>query len=233
VPVQVIRATNESQRGLEILGAMEACAPPVDLLMLWGVGRPGHSAHRDRAIHQGRKVVMWDLGYKKGYYRLSIDHDHPWRMFDQTPETGRTFPDKLREDAGNGPILLIGMGRKSKSYLNAYNWESRKIAELKRRFPGVPVLVRNKPRAGDGACRIEEALKGCRLVVCRHSNVAVDACIAGVPFECEDGAAYWMRDKPFTPENRQRFLNKLAHWQYHPGEAKQAWEFIRSVTSEA
>lgn len=228
--LQVIRATNESQRGLEILAAMEACAPPVNLLMMWGVGRPGHSAHRDRAIHQGRKVVMWDLGYKKGYYRLSIDHDHPWRLFDQTPETGRTFPAELREDAGEGPILLIGMGRKSKSYLNSYNWESRKIGELKRRFPGVPIVVRPKPRAGDGATRIEDALKGCRLVVCRHSNVAVDACIAGVPFECEDGAAFWLIDKPFTTENRQRFLNKLAHWQYQPEEAKQAWEFICALT---
>jgi hypothetical protein len=230
VPLQVIRATNESQRGLEILGAMEACAPPVGLLMMWGVGRPGHSAHRDRAIRQGRKVVMWDLGYKKGFYRMSIDHDHPWRLFDQTPETGRTFPEELREDAGDGPILLIGMGRKSKSYLNSYNWESKKIAELKRRFPGVPIVVRPKPRAGDGAPRIEDALKGCRLVVCRHSNVAVDACIAGVPFECEDGAAFWLMDKAFTPENRQRFLNKLAFWQYAPSEAKQAWEFIRSMT---
>lgn len=229
MPLQVIRATNESLRGLEILGAMEATAPETDLLMLWGVGRPGHSAHRDRAIHQGRKVVMWDLGYKKGYYRLSIDHDHPWRLFDRTPETGREFPAKLREDASDGPILLIGMGRKSKSYLNTYNWEPRKIGELKRRFPGVPIITRPKPKAGDGAAPIEQAMKGCRLVVCRHSNVAVDACIAGIPFECEDGAAYWLRDKPYTPENRQRFLNKLAHWQYQVGEAKQAWDFIRSM----
>lgn len=229
MPLQVIRATNESQRGLEILGAMEACAPDTNLLMLWGVGRPGHSAHRDRAIHQGRRVVMWDLGYKKGYYRFSIDQDHPWRMLDQTPETGRVFPDKLREDAGNGPILLIGMGRKSKSYLNTWNWESRKINELKRRFPGVPIITRQKPRAGDGAARIEDAMRGCRLVVCRHSNVAVDACIAGIPFECEDGAAYWLRDNPYTRENRQRFLNKLAWWQWRPEEARQAWDFIRSM----
>lgn len=227
--LQVIRATNESQRGLEILGAMEACAPPVDLLMMWGVGRPGHSAHRDRAIHQGRRVVMWDLGYRKGYYRLSIDHDHPWRLFDRTPETGRSFPAELRDDAGDGPILLIGMGRKSKSYLNSYNWELLKIGELKRRFPGVPIVVRPKPRAGDGATRIEDALKGCRLVVCRHSNVAVDACIAGIPFECEDGAAYWLMDKPYTPENRQRFLNRLAWFQWKPDEAAKCWEFIRNL----
>lgn len=229
MPLQVIRATNESQRGLEILGAMASTAPEINLLMLWGVGRPGHSAHRDRSIHKGVPVAMWDLGYTKGYYRLSINHDHPWRLLDKTPETGREFPATLREDAGNGPILLIGMGRKSKSYLNSWNWESRKIAELKRRFPGVAILVRHKPRAGDGSCRIEEAMVGCRLVVCRHSNVAVDACIAGVPFECEDGAAYWLKDKPYTPENRQRFLNKLAWFQWKHDEAAKCWEFIRNL----
>lgn len=230
MPLQVIRATNESQRGLEILGAMESCAPETDLLMMWGIGRAGHSAHRDRAIHQGRKVALWDLGYIKGYYRLSIDHDHPWRLFDQTPNTGREYPANLREDAGNGPIILVGMGRKSKVYHNTYNWESRKLGELKRRFPGVPILVRDKPRAGDGAPPIERVLAGARLVVCRHSNVAVDAVIAGVPFECEDGAAYWLKGKSYTREARQDFLNRLAFWQYKPSETEQAWDFIRRMT---
>ena len=35
---------------------------------------------------------------------------------------------------------------------------------------------------------IADVLNGCSVVVCRHSNVAVDACIAGVPVECEGGA---------------------------------------------
>ncbi len=227
MPLQVIRASNESRRGLEILAAMEESAPDVDALMLWGIGRAGHSAHRDRAIHQGRKVILWDLGYTKGYYRLSIDHDHPWRLLDQTPNTGREYPASLREDAGHGPIVLVGMGRKSKVYHNTYNWESRKMPELKRRFPNIPIKIRPKPRAGDGSPSIEQALKGSRFVSCRHSNVAVDAVIAGVPFECEDGAAYWLQGKDFTQENRQDFLNRLAWWQWRPDEAPQAWDFIR------
>lgn len=229
MPVQIIRATQESRRGLEILGAMEECAPDMNLLMMWGVGRPGHSAHRDRSIHQGRPVALWDVGYTRSFYRLSLNHDHPWRLMDMTPETDRIFPATLREDAGNGPIILIGMGRKSKAYLNTWNWEARKLAELKRRFPKVPIIVRNKPRAGDGSPTIEQEIKGSRLVVCRHSNAAVDACIAGVPFECDDGAAYWMRGKPYTPEVRQTFLNKLAHWQYKTDEAPQAWDFIQRM----
>lgn len=229
MPVQIIRASNESRRGLEILGAMEACAPAMDLLMLWGIGRPGHSAHRDRALHQGRHVALWDIGYTRGLYRLSVDQDHPWRLLDATPNTGRTFPATLREDAGDGPILIVGMGRKSQRYLGTFQWEQRKAAELKRRFPGVPIVIRQKPRAGDGSTSIEQALKGCRLVVCRHSNVAVDAVIAGVPFECEDGAAYWLRDKPFTREVRQDFLNRLAWWQWRVDEAPKAWRFLEAV----
>ena len=227
MPVQIIRATNESRRGLEILDAMEACAPDIELLMMWGVGRPGHSAHRDRAIHQGRKVVLWDLGYTPGYYRMSIDHDHPWRLLDNAPSEGRKFPDTLREDAGDGSILLIGMGRKSKAYLNSHHWESQKLEELRRRFPNIPIQLRHKPSARDGSVPIAKAINGARLVVCRHSNVAVDSCIAGVPFECEDGAAYWLKDKPYTPENRQDFLNRLAWFQWRPEEAPKAWEFIR------
>jgi hypothetical protein len=229
MPVQVIRATNESRRGLEILGAMEACAPDLDALMLWGIGRAGHSAHRDRAVHQGRPAILWDLGYSKGYYRVSLDHDHPWRLLDRAPETGRAFPATLREDAGDGKILVIGMGHKSKRYLNSYAWEQRKVSELKRRFPGVPIQVRPKPRSGDGAPSIEQEMKGARLVVCRHSNVAVDATIAGVPFECEDGAAYWLMGQPFTRENRQRFLNRLAWFQWRVDEAPQAWKFLEAL----
>lgn len=229
MPVHVIRATNESRKGLDILGAMEECAPDVDALMLWGIGRAGHSAHRDRAVHQGKRAILWDLGYTRGKYRVSLDHDHPWRLLDQTPSHARAVTPTLRDDAGNGPILLIGMGRKSKSYHNLYNWESRKIGELKRRFPGVPIVLRQKPRAGDGAPSIQDAIKGCRLVVCRHSNVAVDAVIAGVPFECEDGAAYWLRDKPFTQEVREDFMRRLTWWEYRTEEAKEAWAFLRTM----
>lgn len=229
MPLQVIRVSNESQRGLEILGAMEACAPETNDLMLWGIGRAGHSAHRDRAIRQGRRAILWDLGYTKGYFRFSVDHDHPWRLLDKAPTWGRDFPARLREDAGDGHILLIGLGRKSKTYLNTYNWESRKIAELKRRFPGVPIQVRPKPRAGDGSPTIEQAMKGARLVVCRHSNVGVDAAIAGIPLECEDGAAFWLMGKPYTPKVRQEFLDRLAWFQWKTSEAQQAWQFLETL----
>src|SRR5690606_31042250 len=99
-------------------------------------------------------------------------------------------------------------------------------------FPGRKVIFRPKrrddmklPCKTDGETPIAELLRGSSLVVCRHSNVAVDAAIAGVPFECEDGAAAWLQARPYTAENRLDFLRRLAHWQYRPDEADRAWAF--------
>ena len=80
------------------------------------------------------------------------------------------------------------MGKKSRVFLGAGDCELRKASELQQRFPGRSIIVRQK-RA---QVPIDQALRGASLVVCHHSNCAVDAIIAGVPFECEDGAAYWL-----------------------------------------
>jgi hypothetical protein len=88
-------------------------------------------------------------------------------------------------------------------------------------LPGFP--MRNGP--------IIDSLRGCSLVVCLHSNVAIDACIAGVPVVCEDGAAaaLYTNDirhpvKP-TREQRMAFLESLAWWNWLPIEAPKAWAY--------
>lgn len=218
-----------SENAKKILGAMRAVHPgpygPVyqgksRVLMLWGAGHPYHA----RIKHSPR--VMWDLGYlhRDRYYRVAIGRWHP------TPEQiENTPPDpfrwdhlgiKLREDANpGGHVLVIGMGVKSVRFTGDAGWERRTLA----RYPGATL----RPKKGNTAT-IEQALKGASLVVCRHSNVAVDACIAGVPFLCEDGAASWLLGKPYTPENRLDFLRRLAWWQYRPDEAREAWNFIEA-----
>ena len=143
----------------------------------------------------------------------------------------------LREDADpNGPIVLVGLGRKSREYLNQPNWEAAKLTDLQSRFPGREVVYRPKGRdivklqcRTDTQELIEPILAGASLVVCRHSNVAVDAAIAGVPFESEDGAAMWLQDKDFTAANRLDFLRRLAYWQYKPTEAAEAWRFAKRM----
>ena len=213
-----------------------------DWLVLHGVGGRMHDAARRAHLQRGGHALVWDFGYwdrakVTGHMRMSINTDHPQQWLDRTPPGGRTTP-TLREDADPaGPILLIGLGRKSRKYLNASDWERRAYAELVRRFPGRRIVFKPKGvdplrlpcERADPETPIEELLRGSALVVCRHSNCAVDAVIAGVKFEAEDGAATWLRGREFTPANRLEFLRRLAWWQYKPHEASVAWSFAKQV----
>lgn len=216
-------------------------------VMLYGPGSPVKLPQVKRHIERGGNVAMWDLGYwdRRDAMRLSINslHPTPEQIAMSPPTARREFV--LREDADpNGPILLVGLGPKS---VWAYGlglvqeWERAKLTDLRRRFPGRQVLWRPK---GDRALPlmdlkmrhgmpIEDALRGCSLLVCRHSNTAVDACVAGIPVECEDGAAaalYRGNQNP-TREQRADFLARLSWWEWSRFEARDAWRWIERVTA--
>jgi hypothetical protein len=217
-----------------------------DLLMLWGLGRAEHAQAWRQHAAKGRLVVMWDLGYfgrgkRGGYYRMSVNAWHPQELLDRTaadPSRWEVHGIELRDDFDpDGPILLIGMGPKSHQFTGEFDWEARKLADLRARFPDRRILYRPKPGKPvarincdvDTSSSIDLAMRGAALVVCRHSNAGVDATVAGVPFECEDGAAKWLEGKPFTAETRLDFLRRLAWWQWKPSEAAQTWQFLRKV----
>lgn len=217
-----------------------------NLLVLYGVGLAKRLEHRQRHLAAGGHVAMWDLAYwdREGAMRLAIDSLHPTAaQLARAPAKERFRPMALREDADPaGPILLIGIGPKSGAMfgLDPCEWERAKVAELRARFPGRTICWRPKgklfvglpgtlPRFGS---TIDVALRGCSLVVCRHSNVAVDACIAGIPVECEDGAAaalYNARPAP-TREERIEFLKQLAWWNWGFAEAREAWSWMQRMT---
>lgn len=216
------------------------------LLMLYGPGSPAHMPAIQRHRAAGGRVAMWDLGYwdRPGSMRLSVDGLHPTaEQLAMAPDGPGRREFALREDADPaGPILLIGMGPKS---VFAYGtgagskWERSKVNDLQRRFPGRTICWRPKgPVAaplGDLPLRhsmpIEEALRGCSLVVCRHSNVAVDAAVAGVPVECEDGAALALYAGNPAPSREQRaeFLRRLTWWNWTSKEAPAAWAWLQRV----
>lgn len=217
------------------------------ILVLYGVGSPERRriwrAHRER----GGEVVMWDMGYfdrGEGAMRLAITSLHPTaEQMNRSPALGRR-DFVLREDADPaGPVLLVGMGEKSLPLygLRPLQWERTAVARIRSERPGCDIVYRPKGRPlrslpgvrRDTGAPIEEALAGASLVVCRHSNVAVDACLAGVPVECEDGAARALYDatpNP-TPEQRAAFLARLSWWNWKPEEAEQAWAFIAGNTT--
>lgn len=216
-------------------------------LVLFGVGAAVNNAARNAQIARGGRVLIWDLGYVDrqkvvGHARMSIDADHPQLWLDATPSDGSRWARlgiEMQEQADPaGPVLLIGLGRKSRTYLNAPEWERKKLRKLVRRFPAREIVFRPKGRdlvsisaAVNAVTPIDELLRGASLVVCRHSNVAVDATIAGVPFEAEDGAAMWLQGREFTPANRLEFLQRLAWWQWRADEASEAWAFAKRITS--
>lgn len=247
-----------SVRGEKFLRAFAACAPDGTkvtsaykgmrrLLMLYGPGSPRKLPVIKQHLMAGGQVASWDLGYwdRERSMRLAINGLHPTQaqLALAPDEPGRRSFD-LREDADPaGPIMLVGLGPKSCfAYgLSPMEWEMWALKDLQARFPGRRIVWRPKGRNGYGlkalelrhGMPIEDGLRGCSLVVCRHSNVAVDACIAGVPVECSDGAAaalYAGSSAP-TREQRAEFLRRLSWWEWGRGEAAAAWAWIRKVTA--
>jgi hypothetical protein len=148
----------------------------------------------------------------------------------------------LREDADqSGPILLIGIGAKSAVAYGDPHWAIRKLSDLRHRYPGRAIAWRPKGRSATPFASlplrhgmpIEDALRGCSLVACRHSNVAVDACVAGIPVECDAGAAHALYGRNASPsrEDRIDFLRRLSWWEWGICDAPQAWQWIRRVTA--
>lgn len=261
--VEVLLPPGMVIRGEKMLNAMVAAAPRADVdvivskswqgaapvLMAYGLGHPVRRLWTEAHKKQGGRLIGWDLGYwlrdvpRTFSMRCTIDDDHPHRWIrKESPDRWNATGIELREDHDpSGPIILVGMGRKQCVLMGIgwQDWERKKLEELKARFPGRRIVFRPKRETDrlDGAPSIlgtiEQVLQGASLVVCHHSNVAVDACIAGVPVECSDGAAYALyRDNPNpSREERAEFLRSLAWWNWNPTEALAAWWYLKERLS--
>lgn len=225
----------------------EAYRGNCEWLVIWGVGADDRSALRARHIAAGGWVQLWDIGFFRrtkydGACKVSINDDYATRWLDATEPDPRRWNEvalPLRNDCDPaGHIVLAGIGPKQRAYQPwLVNWEARKLAELKRRFPGRRIVYRPKPKREfvklpcetDANSEIGEVLRGAALAVCNHSNVAIDAVLAGVPYESEDGVSTWLRGKPYTPEARHDFCRRIARWQYKRGEMVEAWRFLRRM----
>jgi hypothetical protein len=221
-----------------------------DVLMTYGTGHPVRRPWWQKHRAAGGRCVGWDLGYwlhDTGTMRCTIDDDHPWRLIrEEEPTRWERDGIELQELRRNcGPVILVGVTAKAcrAHGYEAGAWERNKLRQIQRRWPGREVIFRPKRDHDPNVGRVPhvrtvtggsifDLLKGASLVVARHSNVAVDACIAGVPAVVEDGAARALftggMDNPTVPTREQRlqFLRSLAHWQYRPDEAALAWSYI-------
>ena len=140
-----------------------------------------------------------------GYHKVVVDAREPTAYFrrgfpaDRFARTGLTIAPWR---ATGGPILLAGMSEKSARTrgLGPQQWETGMVAILREICPQRHVRYRPKP-SWDGATPIngsiyslptqglEAALRDCWAVVTHHSNVSVDALLAGIPIHCEGGVA--------------------------------------------
>lgn len=223
-----------------------------ELLMSYGLGHIGRRFWVNSHLDKGGRLIGFDLGYwNRGStktidrpLRLTIDQDHPQEWIDDCPPErfDTAGVDLLDLYSPAGPIVIVGLGAKTNRALGQpmVTWERTALSRIREVYSETEVIYRPKREDGTilpGTRRmvgmpIEHVLRGASLVVCRHSNVAIDAAIAGVPVVCEDGiaAALYNNDlrHPVIPTHaeRLRFLRAVAWWQWRPSEAKQCWEFV-------
>lgn len=215
-------------------------------LMSYGLGHTGRRVSTDAHVRNGGRLIGWDMGYwdREESMRLTVDADHPHKFLRAVPsDRWEATGFQLRNDHDpSGPVVLVGMGRKSRIQFGFQGlaWELRTLAAIRAAYPKRRILYRPKklerlqglqPASGP----IEQAIKGASLVVCKHSNVAIDACIAGIPVVCEDGAASAIYGNDLAAsgaldvEARREFLTRLAYWNWKPSEAASAWKFLKTV----
>lgn len=209
---------------------------------------------------EGRKAVYVDLGYwhrrKRtrfdGYHKLVLNSRHPTEYF----QNKRHAPDRFNRlgvkiapwrKAGRH-IVVVGMSGKGAlaEGFRPEQWERQTIAQL-RELTDRPIIYRPKPNWQEArpipgtifqrGVELDEALRNCHAVVCHHSNVAVDAILAGVPAICPIGVASVMGgtdlthiESPPMPDGRHQWAADIAYTQYTMDEmiSGEAWQYLKS-----
>jgi hypothetical protein len=231
------------------------------VLVTYGMGGADRLPYAMDQLARGGRLVVFDAGYwhrklsdMQRCYRVSIDGLHPptlimrggYRGADRWNESGLSI---THGGDATGPVLLVGNAPKSIA-IGAMGWTQDMAVQIRATFPDRQIAFRPKPKkpAEKGidydslsTGNIDMEVAKASLVVCRHSNVAVDACRSGVPVVCQDGAAAAIyprtlataANQPDTATRRE-FLHRLAWWQWSPAEclAGDIWPWLTEVLSE-
>lgn len=191
----------------------------------------------------GRAVYV-DLGYwgrtqggkLAGFHKIVLNGRHPEGYHRRGYPSDRFAAHNVAIQpwrSGGTHILIAGMSDKAAFYagFKVEEWERETIAKLQA-VTTRPIVYRPKPswkaaRPIDGvqysepAVPLELAMKHAWAVVTHHSNVAVDAILAGVPAFCWHGVAREMSSQdigqiehPFRPEGRLEWASDIAYTQW-------------------
>lgn len=147
-------------------------------------------------------------------------------------------------------VLLAGMSAKSAKTrgFEPQEWERGIIAQIKA-VTDRPILYRPKPSWLDATpipgtlfsmptTPIARALQFAHAVVTLHSNVAVDALIAGVPVVCFQGVTRELSgeigqlENPPTPDGRHELMADIAWCQFNGQEMRDGtcWRHLKAET---
>lgn len=218
-----------------------------DMLVLWGWGGSEQQEAIKRQSEAGGHVVSLDFGYfdrDRHSVRVSVDGNHPQHLLQYADGESRQ-PHLRREGLYNasGHILVIGMGCKSRQLYNysGTEWERKAISDARHAFPDAEIFYRPKTNANErlngtiyaGSGHIRSALAGARLCIVRHSNVAVDCAVYGVPCVCVDGAGAFLWGKEisqgacsFDDERASDFIRRVSWFNWLPDEYRQMIAFV-------
>lgn len=206
----------------------------------------------------GGAFVYLDLGWwdrkpalrpLDGYHKVVVNGREPsgfrrGRPADRFAVFGRGVAPWRRRGAH---ILIAGMSGKSAwtRGLKPQEWEARTVEAL-RRITDRPIVYRPKPSWPDATpiegtefsgpnTTVEQALRNCWAVVTLHSNVAVDALLAGVPVVVSEGVCTGFSgsldtiERALTPDGREQLMADIAYCQWSVAEMVDGtcWRSIR------
>ncbi len=217
----------------------------------------------------GIHVVMVDKGYTRHaapgpvklweYWRVSIDAHHPTeylmkttRPFDRLQKLGLTITPQADRSLGGNFILIAGSSAKYHEFygLREPTTWSRKLVTSIRAKTERPIVYRPKPSWREAvpiegtewstAPTMEDALRGCRVMVTHGSNACFEAMLAGVPTIClgpavaRDICSQTLDDIENAPlpdlKTRAQWAANLAYCQWTMAEfaSGEAWKHMRA-----
>lgn len=210
----------------------------------------------------GRHYAYFDMGYwdrrphankKDGFHRLAVDAwDTRDKMLRGCPDDRfRTTrpPTELSPWLSRGqPIIVAGMSAKAAGThgFQPGQWEAKTEKRL-RAITDRPLIHRAKPVGERPPGEpIEALLDRAHMVVSHHSNTAVDAMIAGVPFFASKGVGAILSPPKLTAEfvaspphiallDRVALLSDIAYAQWRPSEMRTGivWDYIKCILSSS
>lgn len=197
---------------LHLRKALSFTKPDSDVAIFYGLHKHILSAYTKR----GLPAIYIDLGYwgrheggrREGFHKFALNTRHPTAYFQNRKHDScrfRHFGVPIRDwqnTRKKGYILLAGMSAKAAKAegFAPEEWERDAVKQI-REHTDREIVYRPKPnwraaRQLQGT-RMERGVDGdvgrwlekCHAVVTHHSNVSVDAILAGVPVFCWDGVA--------------------------------------------